>query len=77
MKIDPHVLKHLVLLNQIALTIIIPIIFCIFIGKWLDDKLGTNGVITFVFIILGLLAAIRNFFVITTRFLEEQKGSKK
>ncbi|TCK87908.1 putative F0F1-ATPase subunit (Ca2+/Mg2+ transporter) [Natranaerovirga hydrolytica] len=68
---DPKVLKYLVLLNQIALVMMIPILFGIFFGKWLDEKLNANGIVTVIFIILGLMAAMRNLFVITTKFFNK------
>lgn len=46
---------------------IIPIILCLFIGKWLDGKFGTNAIFLIIFIILGVLSAFRNLYVLVIK----------
>jgi predicted Na+-dependent transporter len=77
MKIDPQLLKCLSLLNQIGIQMIVPIFLCLMLGKWLDEKLNLNNKLTFVFIMLGIMAAMRNMIVLTTRFIQGGKGPKK
>lgn len=49
---------------------------CVF-GIWLDDKVGTNGVFVIVFLIVGVLAAFRNMFVIVLRKIDSGKKDQK
>lgn len=42
------------LISQIGLMILIPIIGCTFIGKFLDSKLGTEPIFMLVFLLLGI-----------------------
>lgn len=76
MKIDSTVLKHLVLINQIGINMAIPIFICLFFGRWLDKRFSANGFITLIMLILGIIVALRNLYVITTRIINHQKGSK-
>ncbi|MFP4697381.1 MAG: AtpZ/AtpI family protein [Eubacteriales bacterium] len=76
MKIDPQVLKGLVLVNQIALNMIIPILICLFLGKWLVDYFRWNEIFIILFILLGILVSLRNLFVITKKFSNQKKGPK-
>ncbi|PKM53484.1 MAG: F0F1 ATP synthase subunit [Firmicutes bacterium HGW-Firmicutes-3] len=70
-------LKNLALVSQIGLLMAIPIFLCIFIGHWIDGKLGTNGLFLVIFLILGVLAAFRNLFVtVLNRVDSGKKGSK-
>jgi ATP synthase protein I len=45
---------HLILTMQLGLTFAGSLLFCLFIGYWLDKWLGTKGVFIFIFILLGI-----------------------
>ncbi len=62
-------------LTQVAITMVVTIGMCFFIGKWLDEKIGTNFVFLPIFIILGIGAAFRNLYVMV--MLEYKKEEKK
>ena len=42
------------LINQVGLMMLIPILGCTFIGKFLDDKFNTSPILLFIFIALGI-----------------------
>lgn len=62
-------------LSQVAITMVVTIGMCFFVGKWLDEKIGTNFVFLPIFIILGIGAAFRNLYVMV--MLEYKKEEKK
>jgi len=51
-------LEALVLVNQLGLTIAIPIVMGAAAGRWIDDKLGTGIVFTLILICLGIAGGV-------------------
>ncbi|RDY23572.1 AtpZ/AtpI family protein [Romboutsia maritimum] len=49
-----EVAKMLSLVSQIGWMMIIPIMGCTFIGKFLDDKLKTSPIFMLIFVVLGV-----------------------
>lgn len=60
-------LGNVALMSHIGITMIITIGGGIFLGKFIDDKLGTNAVFLAIFTILSVLAAFLNLYKITTQ----------
>lgn len=58
------------LVGQIGLNMLVPIVLCIFVGRWLDSKLGT-GCFLFIFIILAIMTAYKSLFDMTKRWRKE------
>ena len=58
------------LVTQLGWTFMVTIGMCFFIGRFIDDKLGTSPWMMFVFIILGVAAAFKSMFTLV------QKGWK-
>ena len=54
---------------QLGLTMVGSILFCLFIGRWLDKLLSISGFFTFIFTILGIFGGgnvcYRNIVLIT------------
>ena len=48
-------LEHLSVVMQLGLTMAGCIVFCFFIGRWLDRLFHTKGIFITIFIILGVL----------------------
>lgn len=59
--------ENLVYLTQIGISMIVPIIGSLLLGKLVDDKLGTGGIFLFVFIILGVAVAFMNVYKLVMR----------
>lgn len=70
-------LKNLTLISQLGLMMVIPIFLCVFFGIWLDGKVGTNGVFTIVFMLIGVFAGFRNMFVIVLKKIDTGKKDNK
>ena len=47
------------MLGTIPFLLAVPPVAGVFIGKWIDGKLGTSPAFTIVFVILGFVAGIR------------------
>ena len=67
------VMKGILMISQIGISVIVPIFLCLFVGKRLDDWLGTNY-ITLIGIFLGILAAFRNIYIMTRQFYVKDKA---
>ena len=72
-KTNHDVFKALALITQLGIGMIVPIVLCFFVGRWLDDLMDT-GFFIIIFLVLGILAAYRNLFVYTRPLL---KGTKE
>lgn len=62
--------KNLTLISQIGLSVITPILFGVFLGQFIDKKVGTNGIFSLIFILLGTGGGFMNIFKLT-------KGKRK
>lgn len=47
--------QNLQIVAQLGLTMAGSIIFCLFVGRWLDGWLGTKGIFTTFFILFGII----------------------
>jgi F0F1-type ATP synthase assembly protein I len=64
--------SSLSLLSHIGYSVIIPILLCLYIGGLIDEKAGTGGIFTIIFIILGAAAGILNIFKITDKYTKRK-----
>lgn len=55
-KENRQIFRSLALLTQLGLSVMVPVFLCIFAGRWIDSRFGTNW--TLVFLFLGFLAGI-------------------
>lgn len=67
--------KALVMITQLSINMLVPVFMCLFIGIWLDKRLGT-GWLTLVFLILGIMAAIRAMFITLQPLLKGEREKK-
>lgn len=72
---DKYVLKNLALISQIGISVITPIILGVYIGQFIDKKLGTNGVFSIILILIGAGAGFLNIFKLAGS--KDNKGKKK
>lgn len=59
-----NIAKAVSILIQLGLTMFCTVLVAMLAGRFLDERLNTGNKITMVFMFLGLLAALRNMFVI-------------
>lgn len=67
------IMQGIALITQIGISMIVPIILGIFIGRFLDNLIGTNNIFLFVFIIIGVGAAFLNLFKVGLRDQDKRK----
>lgn len=63
--------------SHIGISMVVPIFICIFIGKFLDEKLNTAPTMIIIFIILGVLSSFRNLYMIVIRDYEKDKKKEE
>ena len=73
MKVNKDVLKSLAMINQIAITMMVPIVGCIFLGIFLDRKLSTSPLFLIILMFVGIAVAFRNLYMITKSFAKSDK----
>ncbi|HAE42663.1 MAG TPA: F0F1 ATP synthase subunit [Clostridiales bacterium] len=61
------IFQNLALVSQIGIMMIVPIAIGLFIGKFLDEKLGTGYIFLFIFLVIGVGAAFLNLYKIGMR----------
>jgi ATP synthase protein I len=75
MKPDKKVLKAVVMITQIGITMLVPIFLCVFVGIRLDEWLGTKLIAVFG-ILLGIVVAFRNVYIMTKQFYAKDKAKE-
>lgn len=71
MKRDMGALKYIALISQLGLSMALPVIFGVLIGRYLDRVIGTNVIFLLLFSVIGVLSAFRNLYYLA------YKGSKR
>jgi len=61
-KKDMGIFRSLALVTQLGLSMALPVIFGVIVGKYLDERLGTSHILLIVFSIIGVLASFRNLY---------------
>ncbi|WP_432406980.1 AtpZ/AtpI family protein [Wukongibacter sp. M2B1] len=65
--------ENLAFVTQIGLMMAIPIILSVFIGNYIDEKLGTGSIFLLIFIGLGVASSFLNLYKIMNRLLNKRK----
>lgn len=71
-KHNRNIVRALSMVTQLGITMLVPIVLCFFVGRWLDEKLNTNFLMI-IMTILGILAGYRNLFAITRPLLKGER----
>lgn len=64
--------KAWALILQIGISMLVPILLCIFVGIWLDKVFDTKPILMIIFIILGVGAGFRSVYVLTRDFYKDK-----
>ena len=62
---DKNFLRNIALISQIGFSMIAPILIGVYIGQFIDKKVGTKGIFTIILIILGVGGGFVNLFKLT------------
>ncbi|MDD3307292.1 MAG: AtpZ/AtpI family protein [Acetobacterium sp.] len=63
--------KYLAMISQIGISVLVPVGIMIFIGKVLDFYFHTGNMLVIILAVLGVLAGLRNMYVIPLRMSEK------
>lgn len=59
--------------STLGIGLVITIFGCLYIGIFIDRKLGTGNIFTTLFLVLGVAAGFRNFYVFIKKYLKNDK----
>lgn len=59
--------------SSIGISMVIAIFGCLFLGIWLDRKLGTDPYLTLLFLLMGIVAGFRNMYVLIRRSFKDEQ----
>jgi len=57
-----NMLENLALLSQLGITMIVPIIGGVYLGRWIDSRLNSKPIFLFVCIVLGVITSFISLF---------------
>ena len=66
-------LQSLALISQIGFSVITPILIGVYLGQFIDEKIGTEGIFSIVFIILGAIAGFFSLLKISNYQFKKRK----
>lgn len=71
-KMLKSITKALSLVTQLGISMVVPIVICLFIGVFLDRSLNTSPLFLLVFILLGIGAGFRSVYMLTKNFYDSK-----
>ena len=76
MKYDKSVFRALTLITQFSVNMLVPIIMCTFLGKFIDRKAGTSFWVVILFFV-GALAGFRNIYIFAKKIFNDKSGDDR
>lgn len=61
--------------STLGIGLVITIFGCMYIGILIDRKLGTGNIFTTLFLVLGVFAGFRNFYVFIKKYMKNDEKS--
>lgn len=71
-KLDRHVFRTLTLVSQFGINMLVPIGLMLWLGVWIDGKLGTSWVSVLCFF-LGAIAGFQNIFKMAKSLMKDKE----
>lgn len=65
MKFDKSVYTTLSMISQVGISMVVPIVLCIYVGVWLEERF--NFPFTVIMILVGVLAGVRSVVAVVGR----------
>lgn len=69
-----EIIQSLALVTQLGISMLAPIILCVFAGSWLDGRYGCHTVLPL--LILGILAGVRNCYLLLKPLMKGKEERK-
>lgn len=74
MKFQREIMHQIAMVTQLGISMLAPMILCVFIGCWLDERFGWQ--VTIPMLILGILAGARNGWILIKQ-VQKREGGKR
>lgn len=72
---DKHkVFQNLALISQLGISVLAPVLLCVWFGTWLRDKTGLDLVIPL--ILIGVLAGVRSVHVLLRHAIRDSEDQE-
>ena len=75
MKYKRDFYRSLAMITQIGISVLAPVVLCVVFGYWLDQKFGWYTTVPL--LILGILAGVRNAWILVKQIIKEDEKTKK
>ena len=59
--------------SSIGIAMVIAVFGCFYLGRWLDQQLGTEPYLTLLFLLIGIAAGFRNMYLLVKRYIKDDK----
>jgi ATP synthase protein I len=59
--------------SSVGIAMVVAIFGCLFLGIWLDRKLGTEPYFTLLFLLIGIFAGFRNLYILIKKYHKDEK----
>lgn len=69
---NKDIAKALALFTQIAISMLVPIFICFFVGNAIDKVFNIKGIFLIMFTVLGILAGFRSVYVLVKVFFKDK-----
>ena len=69
-----EIIQSLALVTQLGISMLAPVILCVFAGSWLDGRYGFRTVLPL--LILGILAGVRNCYLLLKPLMKGKEERK-
>ena len=59
--------------SSLGIALVLAVFGCLFLGLYIDRKLGTGNIFTILFLVIGIAAGFRNYYVFIKRLASDAK----
>lgn len=75
MNFKKEVYRNMAMITQVGISMLAPIVLCVFIGYWIDEKWGWHTILPL--LILGILAGCRNCYLLLKKLIQKDDEPKE
>lgn len=68
-------LENLVLITQLGLNVVTPVLICVFLGSWIDQKTGLHTIL--IFLILGVLSGGLSAYKMAKHIIDREREDEE
>ena len=72
-ELDRKTLLQMCYASSIGIAMVLAIFGCLYLGNWLDKKLGTIPYFTILFLVIGVVAGFKNFYSLIKKHFKDEE----